>query len=144
MIAVVVAWKAGRIRIVEALRDGTAAAYNGMNGTRRSILLFFCTAALAAHLYQSLIAPPELSSSRIGVILLLWLCGCISAVILILQLVSGGAGIFGAIARRLGFPDVSVLLAVKYPNAHRSRTLTIALLFAFVMMTLPLLPARRA
>ncbi|MCQ6558202.1 ABC transporter permease [Paenibacillus mendelii] len=138
MIAVVVAWKAGRIRIVDALRDGTAgaASYPGRKSKRRFVLLIGCAIVVAAHLYQSLIAPPELSGSRIGAVLFLWLCGCIGAVILILHAVSGGAGMIGAIARRLGFPDVSVLLAVKYPNAHRSRTLTISLLFAFVMMTI--------
>ncbi|UVI32248.1 FtsX-like permease family protein [Paenibacillus spongiae] len=138
-IGLLVARKAGRIRIVEALRDSSAASvssYKGGKGIRQLAIVCLCAAAVFAHLYQSLIDIPELNGSRMGWILFLWLTGCIGTVVLALRLVSGGAGIFGAIARQLRFPDVSVLLAVRYPNVHRGRTLTIALLFAFVMMTL--------
>ncbi|MFD0712093.1 ABC transporter permease [Paenibacillus sp. GCM10027626] len=127
--------QAGRVSIVEMLRGAVPA--RAVRKRKRISLVIWCSlAVVAAHLYTALLTNSVPSGDKIGTILLLWIGGCIGAVILALWLIERCSSWIGNVLKWTGFPLVSVGLAIKYLSVNRGRTVTVALLFAFVMMTL--------
>jgi len=136
VIALWAARQAGRAPIVETLR-GAPTPVATQRQRRRPGIIFWCSLAIvAAHLYQALMTTITPNDDTIGTIIMLWIGGCLGAVILILQLINYVSTSLGRALRRVGFPAISVQLAIKYLGVNKGRTMTIALLFAFVMMVL--------
>ncbi|WP_127531460.1 ABC transporter permease [Paenibacillus kobensis] len=138
LIAVFVARAAGRTRILDALRR--AVSTNRPEGKKKRLLtmavLTLSAAAVVVHLSQLIGKPAEATGSSLLVILLLWLAACIGSVLIISRLAASAIGPIAAIARTFRFSNVSILLAGKFSRQHPSRTVTIMLLFALLMMTL--------
>ncbi|BBH21153.1 hypothetical protein Back11_24980 [Paenibacillus baekrokdamisoli] len=138
LIAVWAAGKAGRLRIMDALRGVPLG--KPMKSTKRKVgflvLSLSMAIVLAVHLSEAFIVKMDLNNDSVLLILLFWLGGCLSAVYFMLMLVSAGSGFIGGILRLLRLPNSSLLLAVKYPKQYPGRTYTIALLFALVMMVI--------
>jgi len=138
VIAMFVARVAGRIRIVDALRRGAVTGRKGGKAKRivAAAVLVLSAAVVAAHMSQLFGKPPEPTGGSLLGILLLWLTACVGAVLIASRLAASAVGPIGAIARAFRFPNVSVMLAGKFSRQHPSRTVTIMLLFALLMMTL--------
>jgi len=136
VIALWAARQAGRAPIVETLRGAPTSVATQLR-RRRPGFIFWCSlAVVAAHLYQALMTNTTPNDDTIGTIIMLWIGGCLGAVILVLQLINYASTYLGRALRRVGFPAISVQLAIKYLGVNKGRTMTIALLFAFVMMVL--------
>ncbi|GFN32048.1 ABC transporter permease [Paenibacillus xylaniclasticus] len=127
-----------RTRIVDALRRTVSSNQSGSSMKRpfMGMVVIFSAAAIAAHLSQLFGEPPEATGSSLLTILVLWLAAVIGTVLIASRLAANAAGPIGAVARAFRFPNVSVLLAGKFTRQHPSRTVTIILLFALIMMTI--------
>lgn len=139
VIALFAAGKAGRMRIMDALRG--APRGKPVISRKKKVLFFYMgslsmAAVLAVHLIEVFIVKTNLNDAPVFPILLFWVGGCLSAVYWVLKLVSIGSGFIGGALRFLRMPTTSVLLAIKYPKQYPGRTYTIALLFALVMMVI--------
>ncbi len=138
VISLFAAGKAGRMRIIDALRG--APLGKPMLSKKKKVFSIIgsisLAAVLAVHLAEVFIVKTNLNNDPVLLVILFWLGGCLSAVFWLLKLVSMSSSLIGRALRYLRMPTTSVLLAVKYPKQYPGRTYTIALLFALVMMVI--------
>ncbi|GMK40597.1 hypothetical protein PCCS19_36530 [Paenibacillus sp. CCS19] len=141
-IALLVARKAGKVRIIDALRGGfeSVSQTDSMKKRRKKSVLILVLAACAIilHICQLLAEPPEATGGTLVYLMLTWLAACLGALYIVLLLAGRAAGPINGLTRMLRFPHVSVLLASRFSRQHPTRTYTIALLFALMMMMLTL------
>lgn len=141
-VVLLVARKAGKVRIIDALRGGYDTIGDALAAKKRhkksTLMLVLAGCAVLLHLSQLVADPPEATGKFILLILMTWLAGCLGALYIVLRLGGHAAGPIDWIARTLRFPQVSILLASRFSRQHPARTYTIALLFALMMMMLTL------
>lgn len=142
IIALLVARKAGKVRIIDALRGGfeTVSQSHATKKMSKKPVMLLCVSvgALILHFSQLLAKPPEATGGMLLWILLSWLAACLGALYIVLRLAGHATGPIDWIARTLRFPHVSILLASRFSRQHPARTYTIALLFGLMMMMLTL------
>lgn len=135
--------KASRFNIVEALRgpsaDGGTLRAKGWKRTRNRWVIAAGLSATCVHFIFAFIDPPELSNDNMLTIVLTWIASVFTVLFIALNGVGKMAVPLQKLLRFIGVPPISMLLAVKYPNQHKGRTYTAALLFALVMMLITFL-----
>jgi len=139
MISLLAARKAGKVRIVEALRGPSSESDSSRSRWRRTISAIAAAggaAAVAVHFYQAFVEPPKMGAEPPLLFALCWIVACCVILFWGIYLVGALQRPLMKLLQAMKLPQISIMLAVKYPRKHIGRTYTSALLFALVMMTI--------
>lgn len=135
-VSLMAARKAGKVRIVEALRGAAVNGTSGKKSGRVAVILGTILGlwAVVVHLYGAFIDPPGLEGNNVLLIGVSWIGSCCAILFFAIYLARKADKPLQWLLRITGIPQVSIMLAVRYPRRHMGRTYTAALLFALVMM----------
>ncbi len=137
LVSVLSARKAGRFSAVEALRG---AGNNGGPRKRKSRVLRWLLIGLGCyavlfHFGLTFLFPPDLSEEgNMPLIIITWLGTCCAILAAVIYAVEKLERPLIALLKRIGIPQLSLMLAVKYPRNGMGRIYTISLLFSLIMM----------
>lgn len=140
VISLLAARKAGKVRMVEALRGPTSESDTPRSRWRKIITVIGAGAGLGAvgvHFYQAFVETPDLMGPEPPLLFALcWIVACCVLLFIAIYLLGVVQRPLMRLLQTLKLPQLSIMLAAKYPRKHIGRTYTAALLFALVMMTI--------
>jgi len=138
-ISLLAARKAGKVRIVEALRGPSSDSGTPRSLWSRTSAAIVTAAGLGAvcvHFYQAFVEAPKMGTDPPLLFALCWIVTCCVVLLWGIYLLGAFQGPLMRLLQAMKLPQISIMLAVKYPRKHIGRTYTAALLFALVMMTI--------
>lgn len=138
LISAISARKAGKTSALEALRGAEAGA--GTSKRRSKLVKWALIGAgiyvTGLHFGMVFLFPPDLDNNAMLWIILSWLGACCSVLAGAIYLLGKLERPLVALLRRIGIPQLSMMLAVKYTRGGMGRIYTTSLLFSLIMMML--------
>ncbi|GKU78199.1 ABC transporter permease [Paenibacillus sp. L3-i20] len=136
IVSIIAARRAGKANIIAAIRGDVN--YQERLAGRRSVIKRIGIAlgifSTVVHVVFAFIDYPEVNGGSLPIILLTWIATCITVQMFALYALDKASRPIRWLLSLIRIPQLSIMLAIKYPRGARNRTYTASLLFALAMM----------